>query len=132
MRVLCHQTAPSALAQPSLVGDAWAPAVGPRVPATLAAPARALKACQRGRGLAPPHDLLRGVLAYVVGPLAPRRLGAWAVLAPATGRGTAGVAGVAGRARGMPCGSSPPRCPQRRPAQKAGRLRQQGETYGGH
>lgn len=80
MLVFPHHTDPIALAQPSLVGDAWATAVAPRLPATLAAQARTLKAFQRVRGLATPHDLLRGVLAYVVGPLSPRRLGAWAVL----------------------------------------------------
>src|SRR5215510_13051829 len=62
----------------SLVGDPWATAVVPRLPANLAAQARVLKALQRVRGLATPHDLLRGVLASVVGPLSTRRSGAWA------------------------------------------------------
>src|SRR3989441_5136889 len=81
MLVPIHHTGRVVERQPaSVVGDTWATEVVPRLPATLAVQARTHKAFQRVRGVATPVDLLRAVLAYVLGALSTRRLGAWAVL----------------------------------------------------
>ena len=81
MLIPTHNTECHVEIQPGiLVGDSWTTEILPRLPPALAERARTLKAFQRVRGIAPPHDLLRSLLAYVLGPLSTRRLGAWAVL----------------------------------------------------
>ena len=81
MLIPVHHTDRGVAVQPeSLVGDTWTTEVVPRLPGALASQARVLKAFQRVRGVATPADLLRAVLAYVLGALSTRRLGAWAVL----------------------------------------------------
>ena len=81
MLIPTHDKGHGTTLQPAaLVGESWATEVVPRLPTDLAAQARTHKAFQRVRGIATPTDLLRGLLAYILGPLSTRRLGAWAVL----------------------------------------------------
>jgi hypothetical protein len=81
--MLVHNDHTASLGTPpalSLGEEAWTTAGGPRWPSNLAEQAHVLQACQRVRGIATPHDLWRALLAYGLGPLSPRRLGAWAGL----------------------------------------------------
>lgn len=65
---------------PTSPADSWTTELLPRLPATLDAQARTLKAFQRKRAFACPADLLRGVLLYALSPFGFRWLGVWGVL----------------------------------------------------
>lgn len=81
MPVRAHHTALRRQQQsPALTPDNWATELVPRLPPTLDAQARTLKAFQRKRAFDCPSDLLRGVLVYALSPFGFRWLGAWGVL----------------------------------------------------
>jgi hypothetical protein len=70
--------------------DSWATELVPRLPATLDAQARTLKAFQRKRAFGCPSDLLRGLLVYALSPFGLRWLGAWGVLSDVADLSAAG------------------------------------------
>ncbi len=58
----------------------WESEVVPQLPADLAAKAKEHGAFQRQRKVANAYDLLRAILAYVLGDFSTRQWGAWAVI----------------------------------------------------
>lgn len=81
MPVRSHHTASRRQQQsPAPTPDSWTTELVARLPATLDAQARTLKAFQRKRAFAQPSDLLRGLLVYALSPFGLRWLGAWGVL----------------------------------------------------
>src|SRR5260370_35560570 len=60
--------------------DLWETEIVPQLPATLDEQARALKAYQRYREIKRASDLLRALLAWVLGGCSFRQLGGWPVL----------------------------------------------------
>ncbi len=84
---------------PARLGDLWEPEVVPQLPADLDEQARQLKALQRPREIDRASDLLRALLAWVLGKCSFRQLGAWAVLL-----GVADISETAWRKRVRVCG----------------------------
>ncbi len=79
--------------------DLWETEIVPQLPATLDEQARALKAYQRYREIKRASDLLRALLAWVLGGCSFRQLGCWAVIL-----GVADISEAAWRKRVRQCG----------------------------
>ncbi len=81
MPVAVHLTRGSARPQPSLSApDLWSSEIVPRLPSDLESQAHTLHALHRHRAFACASDLLRALLAYVLGHHSFASLGAWAVI----------------------------------------------------
>ncbi len=81
MPVGLHLTWGSARPQPSLIApDLWSSEIVPRLPSDLESQAHTLHALHRHRAFACASDLLRALLAYVLGHHSFASLGAWAVI----------------------------------------------------
>ncbi len=81
------------------MGDLWETEIVPQLPANLDEQACLLKALQRTREIDRASDLLRGLLAWVLGRCSFRQLGAWAVIL-----GVADISEGAWRKRVRLCG----------------------------
>jgi hypothetical protein len=84
---------------PPRLGDLWETEIVPQLPANLDEQACLLKALQRTREIDRASDLLRGLLAWVLGRCSFRQLGAWAVIL-----GVADISEGAWRKRVRLCG----------------------------
>ena len=84
---------------PPRLGDLWETEIVPQLPADLDKQARTLKALQRTRAIDRASDLLRALLAWVLGRSSFRQLGCWAVIL-----GVADISEAAWRKRVRLCG----------------------------
>lgn len=84
---------------PPRLSDLWETEMVPQLPANLDEQARKLKALQRTREIDRASDLLRALLAWVLGKYSFRQLGCWAVLL-----GRADISEAAWRKRVRLCG----------------------------
>ncbi len=84
---------------PSRIVDLWETEIVPRLPERLEEQARTLKAYQRFREIKRASDLLRALLAWVLGGCSFRQLGCWAVVL-----GVADISEAAWRKRVRKCG----------------------------
>ena len=100
MSDLSHDSegAPAVQLPPRLL-DLWETEIVPQLPMRLDEQVRALKASQRSREIERASDLLRALLAWVLGGCSFRQLGCWAVLL-----GVADISEAAWRKRVRKCG----------------------------
>lgn len=94
-----HNEPGASMQLPPRLADLWETEIVPQLPADLDAQARQLKALQRMREIDRASDLLRALLAWVLGRCSFRQLGAWAVIL-----GVADISEGAWRKRVRLCG----------------------------
>ena len=94
-----HSEASSQMQLPPRPFDLWETEIVPQLPAQLDEQARTLKAYQRSREIERASDLLRALLAWVLGGCSFRQLACWAVIL-----GVADISEAAWRKRVRQCG----------------------------